>query len=128
MAVLKNARHERFAQLIAEGKSQEAAYKEAGYKPSRSSASDLRSTPNISQRIADLLSAAAEQTELTVVKVTGHLARIATKAEALDDSPGFSVARASWMDAAKLNGLVVDRTAVDLTVQTRQALLELSDE
>jgi len=42
MPVLKNPRHERFAQLLASGKSGTAAYELAGYKPSDSNGSDWR--------------------------------------------------------------------------------------
>jgi hypothetical protein len=50
----------------------------------------------------------AERIGLTVASVTTRLLAIADKAEALDGSGGLSVARQSLMDAAKLNGLVVE--------------------
>jgi phage terminase small subunit len=37
MPVLKNARHEKFAQALAKGKSATDAYNEAGFKPHRHS-------------------------------------------------------------------------------------------
>jgi Terminase small subunit len=52
--------------------------------------------------------AAATRTELTVAGVTARLLVIADKAEAMDGPQALSVARQSLMDAAKLNGLVVE--------------------
>ena len=115
MAVLKNARHERFAQLIAEGSTQSEAYRLAGYKPNRSDASKLHSNPNIAARVATILADGAERAGVTVETVTEALLRIAQKAEALEDSPGLNTARASWMDAAKLAGLITDKQQTELT-------------
>jgi phage terminase small subunit len=55
MPVLLNARHERFAQALADGKSAEEAHGLAGYKASRSGASQLKQNLNISNRVAELL-------------------------------------------------------------------------
>jgi phage terminase small subunit len=55
MAPLRNARHERFAQDIAAGKSLEEAYRLAGYKPDRRNAQTLRKRADISRRIYDIL-------------------------------------------------------------------------
>ena len=56
--MLKNARHERFAQALADGKSQEAAYVLAGFsrKGARANASKLvRRNDSISRRVEKLL-------------------------------------------------------------------------
>lgn len=52
--------------------------------------------------------ACAERVELTVASVTTKLLAIAEKAEGIDSAPGLNVARQSLMDAAKLNGLVIE--------------------
>ena len=52
MGVLKNIKHEKFAQGIAKGMSQDAAYEAAGYKQHRGNASTLRSKQNVIDRIA----------------------------------------------------------------------------
>ena len=74
MPVLDNPRHERFAQELADGKSQTDAYVAAGYKESRSSASALATNPNISARVSELLSlraqSTAKATERAVQKLT----------------------------------------------------------
>lgn len=109
MAILPNQKHELFAQALAKGKTQEEAYVEAGYKPDRGAASRLSAKVNISARVAELQERAATRTELTVADLTRRLLAIAAKGETATDAPLLSVARASLMDAAKLNGLIVDR-------------------
>ncbi|MCA6108127.1 terminase small subunit [Bradyrhizobium cenepequi] len=55
MPVLKNAKHERFAQELAKGTPAAKAYVEAGYKPSSGNAATLKATQSISERVAELL-------------------------------------------------------------------------
>lgn len=110
MAALSNARHERFAQELAKGKSATEAYVLAGYEESRSAASRLSANVNVQARAAELKDRAAAKTELTVASITERLIKIADEAQALGEASGLAVARASMMDAAKLNGLIVERT------------------
>jgi phage terminase small subunit len=133
MPALKNARHERFAQELAKGKSQAEAYVSAGYKPSRSAAARLFADVNICARLAELSERVAAKTEITAAQIAERLMRIADVAEKtgvkVDHETGeakessskhLGVARAALMDVAKLNGLVVDKadntTAGSLTV------------
>lgn len=109
MAALSNSRHERFAQALAKGLSQSEAYEEAGYKPSRSAAARLAADVNICERVSAIQNRAAERTEISVASITERLLAIATKAEKSGDAPMLQAARASLMDAAKLNGLVVEK-------------------
>jgi phage terminase small subunit len=109
MPKLVNARHELFAQALAKGKCQTEAYVEAGYQESRSAAARLAADVNICARVADIQGRAAERTEITVADITTRLLAIATKAEKSSEAPMLQAARASLMDAAKLNGLVIDR-------------------
>lgn len=109
MSVLENPRYELFAQGLAKGQSQDAAYEAAGFKPSRSNASRLSANENIIARVAELKERAAARTEITVAGITERLLNIAAKGEASSDAPLLSVARASLMDAAKLNGLVIEK-------------------
>lgn len=114
---LKNARHERFAQELAKGKAQDKAYADAGYKPDRGAASRLSSNVNVIARLQELKERTAEKTVVTAASITDRLLAIAKKGEEKDDASMLQVARASLMDAAKLNGLVVDRSkfAFDFT-------------
>lgn len=54
MPVLKNSKHERFAQNLAAGMSQADAYEDAGYKPHRGNASTLAQDKNILERVQEL--------------------------------------------------------------------------
>ena len=110
---LKNARHERFAQERAKGKSVDAAYVDAGFRPHRGNAHRLSTNESVAARIAELQSRAAEKAVVTVENITERLLKIAEKGENAKDAPMLSVARASLMDATKLNGLIVEKR--DLT-------------
>lgn len=116
MPVLTNAKHERFAQELAKGASASEAYVLAGYKANDGNASTLKGNQNVSARVAEILAKAAVRSEITVASITKRLLDIASKGEAASDAPLLSVARASLMDAAKLNGLVVDKSEQTHTV------------
>ena len=60
MPVLKNARHERFAQYIATGMSADASHTAAGYKPSRQNAARMSSYDDIVGRVAELQGSTAK--------------------------------------------------------------------
>lgn len=109
MAALANARHERFAQELAKGKTADEAYQEAGYAENRGNAVRLKANERVAARVAEIQERAALRTEISVATITERLLAIATKAEGKDEAPMLSVARASLMDAAKLNGLVVEK-------------------
>ena len=66
---LDNARHERFAQGVASGKSATDAYDDAGYEPDRSHASRLASNGNVSERVEELLKE-AERLAVDASKIT----------------------------------------------------------
>ncbi|ABS68660.1 hypothetical protein Xaut_3431 [Xanthobacter versatilis] len=110
MSPLRNGRRERFAQLVAEGRTAAEAYTEAGFRENRQNAHRLASDPDVRARIAEMQERGAMRAEITLADVTEHLKRIAAAAEEEGGAPGLSVARAAWMDVAKLNGLVVDKS------------------
>jgi phage terminase small subunit len=110
MPVLRNPRWERFAQELAKGKTADEAYVLAGYQENRCNASRLKANENILDRVQELLGQSAKRAIISVESVTESLMRIAKQAEAIRDAAGLSVARAAHMDAAKLNGLIVDRS------------------
>lgn len=132
--VLANPKHERFAQELAKGQSQVEAYVAAGYKHSRSAASRLAENVDICVRVSDLQERVAIRTEITVAGITTRLLNIADVAEKTgiekdpitgepkdSSSKHLGVARAALMDAAKLNGLVVDQTEnVTITAEQRR--------
>ena len=118
MGPLTNARHERFAQAIAMGQTQAEAYVEAGYKPSEPNASTLRSNQKVAARIAEILDRSSMRVEISVASLTERYLRLADKAEKLGDAPGFQASRAAITDAAKLNGLVIDKSEQHQTGET----------
>ena len=59
---LTNSRHEAFAQAVAAGMTAEAAYRQAGYRPSRAHASRLAANGSVAARVAALKAQAAERT------------------------------------------------------------------
>ena len=59
MPVLKNPRHERFAQLLASGKTATDAHEKVGFKRSRFNASHLAARPGIGARIQQITTVAA---------------------------------------------------------------------
>ena len=56
MAVLTNAKHERFSQELAKGVSAAQSYEAAGFKPNRHNAATLAHKQHILDRVAELLS------------------------------------------------------------------------
>ena len=114
MALLTNTRRERFAQEIAKGKTLIDAYEVAGYEPHDSNACKLANHPEVQARVSELIGKAAIRAEISVAQFTTDLQRLASKAEKLADeqsnSTGYAVAKSCVMDAAKLNGLVIDRS------------------
>lgn len=120
---LKNARHEKFAQELAKGKSQVEAYAAAGYEPKESNASRLIANDKVAARVEELKGRAAERAVVTIENLTQRLLAIAEKGEAATDAPLLSVGRAALMDAAKLNGLLTDKQALDITTAGRPLTL-----
>lgn len=78
MPVLKNARHEAFAQALAKGQAAADAYVTAGYKESRSAASRLSTNVNIQARVAELVNKGAERAEIDIARVLKELVRLGT--------------------------------------------------
>ena len=99
---LCNTRHETFAQALAKGMTADAAYREAGYRGHRGSASRLRANANIQRRVAEITANAAGQAEITKVDVLRGLMREAGLIS--DDNPNSSSASAR-VAALRLLGL-----------------------
>jgi phage terminase small subunit len=107
MAPLRNAKHERFAHELAEGKSMSEAYQMAGYRPNRSHASRLVTNGNIKGRVAELQDAAAADTQITVQSLIEEAADIQERAT---NAGQYSAAIAALLAKAKLAGRWIDRT------------------
>lgn len=87
MPVLKNARHETFAQGLAKGLTADEAYQKAGFKPNRGNAATLKHNQSISKRVSELLEweqiverrateKAVEKLAITKERVLAELAKI----------------------------------------------------
>lgn len=76
MPVLSNAKHELFAQGLAQGKSASEAYEAAGYKANRHNAARLNTNEHVRRRVEELITAAAEKAEVSVARVLEELAKI----------------------------------------------------
>jgi len=77
MPLLRDARRERYAQLVASGVPYTKAYGQAGYLGGEKDAWKCRSRADVSGRIDEILGAAAAKNDVTVERVVGELAKIA---------------------------------------------------
>jgi len=76
MGVLKNPRHELFAQEVARGTALERAYAMAGYKPDPKNAARLTKNDAIRTRIDEILTLAAKKVGISIERVLTELAKI----------------------------------------------------
>ena len=76
MPKLKNPRHERFAQEVAQGKRLLTAYESAGFHPDTGNAVRLHNLPSVRERIDEILTGAAELAGVAAAEVMRELARI----------------------------------------------------
>ena len=109
MPVLKNARRERLAQGLAAGKTQNEAYREAGYSPHKSNAARMAGEPDIQARVAEIQDKAADKAAVTIASVTKQLQESFSVAKT-EAQPSAMVSAA--LGIAKVNGLLKD--TVDL--------------
>jgi terminase small subunit-like protein len=107
MAPLRNTKHERFAQGLAEGKSADEAYEVAGYKRNRSHASRLVAKGSIRGRVRELQDAAAAETEITIRSLIEEAADIQKRAT---QAGQHSAAIAALIAKSKLAGRWVERS------------------
>jgi hypothetical protein len=106
MGPLRNTKHERFAQDLAEGKSADGAYTAAGYKPDRAHASRLAANGNIRGRVAELQDAAAAEIQITLQSFIEEAADIQKRATKAGQ---YSAAIAALIAKAKLAGRWIER-------------------
>jgi len=118
MPLLKNLKHENFAQAMVRGAavgwSPADAYQAAGYKPSSRHAAEvcasrLLSLVEVRDRIAELQAAGARK---AVVTVETLLAELEAARAAATSAEQFSAATAAIVAKAKLTGLMRDRVEV----------------
>ena len=134
MPVLKNARHEKFAQARAKGKTADEAYAAAGFKPDRGHASRLASNGSVRERIDEIKSRVAEKAEWTAAERLRALKSIFDKESEKDARIGISaIAEANKMQGAyapskhehKGQFTVINITAKQLDALTEDELASL---
>ncbi|MBX5238638.1 terminase small subunit [Rhizobium sp. NLR22b] len=114
MPVLKNARHETFAQSVAKGNSATEAYEAAGFKPHRQNAARLMTNDDVCARIKELQAKAVKKVEITVDSLAAELEE--ARAIAITEKQS-SAAVSATMGKAKLFGLGVEHRKLSGTVQ-----------
>lgn len=107
MPALFNYRQERFAQCLAEGKTADEAYKEAGYTENRGNATRLKANEVIKKRVAELLGDLAVKAEVTVESLVAELDKVLAIAV---ETRQVSGAVAAIKEKAVLLGLRVEKS------------------
>lgn len=111
MPVLPNSRHEKFAQLLADGKTASEAYEEAGYKPNRGNAASLAKTEAIAARVKQIntsvAAAVAHRMEITAESLIDEVDEI--KALAID-AGHYAVALNAVREKGILSGKRIERS------------------
>ena len=106
MPVLKNARHERFAQELANGKSASEAYQLAGYKPDDGHASRLAGNGKVRERIGEVQARGAKRAEITLESLLDEAADLQRQAK---EAKQFAAANGALKLKAELSGHYVQR-------------------
>lgn len=106
MPVLRNARQERFCQLIKRGIPPYRAYPEAGYSFNNGSPYRLQENARVKARIIEITRSIAVKTRVTVESITTQLDEDRALAVRVDQ-PGAAIQ--ATVAKAKLHGLLIDR-------------------
>jgi phage terminase small subunit len=106
MGVLENARHERFAQELAKGKSATEAYAAAGYSPDDGNATRMTGNDRVRARLAELQSRAAEKAVVTAEDIARQLDEDRQFAR---ENGAAAAAVSATMGKAKVLGLVIEK-------------------
>ena len=113
MPALKRVRHERFAQAIAKGMSQRAAYVAAGYSPKPTTAdpeaSRLTRQPKVEERVAEILKPEVRKAQVTLASI---LVQTAQTIEAATAAGQHGAALQGLTLQAKLLGLLRDKVEI----------------
>lgn len=127
MPVLPNARHERFAQELAKGKTADEAYENAGFKPNRGNAATLKAKQSIQDRVSEILGRGAVRAEITQEMVLRELGRLGFSdiRKAVRWGEGLSVADAETGEVRLVNGVALIGSE-DIDDDTAAAIAEVS--
>jgi hypothetical protein len=106
MPALKNPRHEKFAQELAQGRTADEAYAAAGYTPNRGNATRMKANESIRSRLAELQAKSADAVNMTAADIARQLDE---DREFARQNGSAAAAVSATMGKAKVLGLVVDR-------------------
>jgi hypothetical protein len=106
---LRNARHERFVQLLLQGENATDAYEGASFKRDDGNATRLAANPKVQARLAELQSQIAGETKITVSQLLNELESARAKATDLDQ---LSAAVRAIESKARISGLMVQKVEV----------------
>jgi len=120
MPILSNARHERFAQEIAKGKSATEAHAAAGYKPNRGNASTLSNEKSILNRVAEIQGRTAIRAEVTAASLIAEAEEVRQKAM---EAGQFAPAIAAIKEKGVLAGVRIEKRE-----NTNRSLTSMTDE
>jgi phage terminase small subunit len=121
---LKNARHERFAQELAKGRTHGEAYAAAGYRRDDKNAARLTKNDGVAARLAELKARAAEKAVVTAADIALQLDEDREFARTVKQA---SAAVSASLGKAKVLGLLTDKVdhsgMVTLNVSSEDASL-----
>jgi phage terminase small subunit len=109
MPVLTNAKHERFAQELAAGKTADEAYEAAGYAQNRGNAIRLKANESVAARVAELQQRAADGVVLTRQWVIEQLIDNVTQAKKSGEKIDGATANRALELLGKELGMFVER-------------------
>jgi hypothetical protein len=113
MPILKNARHENFAQLIAAGKSAQDAYKEVGYPASPSNPYRLKQKIDVARRIEELqLQSFEKAMKVTCVTKVAIIDSLIATRDAAKKEKQYSAAIKADELLGKTIGLFIERSEI----------------
>jgi hypothetical protein len=117
MPALRNPKYEIFAQNIAAGVGQDAAYVKAGYKRNKGNSSSLKQKTEVQNRIAELLEKRADNTlqkTTTEILYTREmlLAELDEARTIALENKQTSAAVSASIGKARILGLIIDRREV----------------
>jgi phage terminase small subunit len=116
MPELKNPRHERFAQLLVEGRNREGrpitatdAHERAGYKRNDGNASTLAQNPDVQARIKELKGIAAAETVVNAKTLIGKAEAVYQRAY---ETGQYSAANGAIKEMGVLSGVRIERAEI----------------
>lgn len=109
MPILKNARHERYCQELAKGKTSDEAYQLAGFSANRGNATRLKAKESVQSRLIELQARVAAKAEVTVDSLIIEVEEARLLAMSIKQP---SAAVAATREKGVLSGKRIERTEV----------------